>query len=175
MGVGVVCVFGRWVLTTEPQATVGTAWHYTLLSTAQLRKPLEIFLSCSSSMLVPCSNRLSLLPPPLVPPPPPPLNPPPLPPHRVVGRPLAVSAQVIELDPEDQGRHPGAVQEFRNATHWPKHLLVHYVWRERKEEDEERGLLVLLSGARGGSRGRGRGWVGTGLMCCCLMQRLGGE
>ena len=86
------------------------------------------------------------------------------------------AAAHVDRAPRHQATaHPGAVQEFRNATHWPKHLLVHYVWRERKEEDEERGLLVLLSGARGGSRGRGRGWVGTGLMCCCLMQRLGGE
>ena len=39
-------------------------------------------------------------------------------------------------------------QDFRNATHWPKHLLVHYTWDTQHEEDEDAGLLVLFSGAR---------------------------
>ena len=41
--------------------------------------------------------------------------------------------------------HP-QVKEFLNATHWPKHLLVHYTWRTQLDEDEESGLLVLFSG-----------------------------
>lgn len=37
------------------------------------------------------------------------------------------------------------VKEFLNATHWPKHLLVHFTWRVEHEEDEARGLLLLFA------------------------------
>ncbi|EFN54175.1 hypothetical protein CHLNCDRAFT_17489, partial [Chlorella variabilis] len=60
---------------------------------------------------------------------------------------VAVSASVYQLDEEDQAQHAPLVREFLNATHWPKHLLVHYTWHTRHEEDEEAGLLVLFSGA----------------------------
>ena len=39
-------------------------------------------------------------------------------------------------------------QEFRNSSHWPKHVLVHYSWREVSEVDSVAGLYVLfLAGA----------------------------
>ncbi|PSC71398.1 ATP-dependent helicase deoxyribonuclease subunit B [Micractinium conductrix] len=57
----------------------------------------------------------------------------------------SVSAQVFALDAEDQRDHAPLVKEFLNATHWPKHLLVHYTWRTQLDEDEESGLLVLFS------------------------------
>ncbi|KAL4458504.1 hypothetical protein ABPG75_013369 [Micractinium tetrahymenae] len=57
----------------------------------------------------------------------------------------SVSALVYALDQEDQRAHAPLVREFLNATHWPKHLLVHYRWRTQHEEDEEGGLLVLFS------------------------------
>jgi hypothetical protein len=60
-----------------------------------------------------------------------------------------VSAQVFEMDREDQRQHAELVRDFLNATHWPKHLLVHYSWEVQHEEDEERGLLVLFSGGCG--------------------------
>lgn len=41
------------------------------------------------------------------------------------------------------------LQDFQNATHWPKHLLVHYTWEMQHEENEDAGLLVLFSGAGG--------------------------
>lgn len=66
----------------------------------------------------------------------------------------AVSASVYQLDEEDQAQHAPLVREFLNATHWPKHLLVHYTWHTRHEEDEEAGLLVLFSGAAGRRRRR---------------------
>ena len=63
-----------------------------------------------------------------------------------------------------RGAHPGApraqlparppahaprAQEFRNSSHWPKHVLVHYSWREVSEVDSVAGLYVLfLAGAR---------------------------
>lgn len=62
--------------------------------------------------------------------------------------PPAVRASVFALSHEDQLDHAPLVREFVNATHWPKHLLVHYRWRTQHEEDEEGGLLVLFAGAR---------------------------
>jgi hypothetical protein len=53
------------------------------------------------------------------------------------------------MDASDQAQHAALVREFMNATHWPKHLLVHYAWRTRHEEDEDAGLLVLFSGGWG--------------------------
>ena len=64
------------------------------------------------------------------------------------------------MDREDQRQHAELVRDFLNATHWPKHLLVHYRWDVQHEEDEERGLLVLFSGGCGG--GRLGGWAGLG-------------
>lgn len=49
------------------------------------------------------------------------------------------------MDPADQREHGVLVRDFLNATHWPKHLLVHYSWRVEHEEDEARGLLVLFA------------------------------
>lgn len=42
--------------------------------------------------------------------------------------------------------HHGLVEEYRNASHWPKHLLVKYMWVNHDEVDETRGLMVLLFG-----------------------------
>lgn len=61
----------------------------------------------------------------------------------------AVTSTVYQLDDADQQQHAAMVNDFLNATHWPKHLLVHYTWHTRHEEDEEAGLLVLFSGEWG--------------------------
>ncbi len=61
----------------------------------------------------------------------------------------AVTSTVYQLDDADQKQHAAMVNDFLNATHWPKHLLVHYTWHTRHEEDEEAGLLVLFSGEWG--------------------------
>ena len=37
--------------------------------------------------------------------------------------------------------------EFQNATHWPKHLLVHYTWKHTNPVNATGGLyLVFLLG-----------------------------
>jgi hypothetical protein len=44
------------------------------------------------------------------------------------------------------------VQEFRNDTHWPKHVLVHYRWVEVADVDSVAGLYALfVIGAAHGS------------------------
>ncbi len=44
--------------------------------------------------------------------------------------------------------HGELMDEFRNASHWPKHVLVRYRWREAGVADEAGGLYaVLLLGA----------------------------
>ena len=48
------------------------------------------------------------------------------------------------------------MREWRNATHWPKHLLLHYSWLVQHEEDEDYGLLVLFSGEWAWRGGVGR-------------------
>ncbi|KAL4859320.1 hypothetical protein ACK3TF_001057 [Chlorella vulgaris] len=58
---------------------------------------------------------------------------------------VSVTSTVYQLDDADQKQHAAMVNDFLNATHWPKHLLVHYTWHTRHEEDEEAGLLVLFS------------------------------
>eukprot|EP00887_Chlorella_sp_A99_P006341 scaffold3.g6341.t1 len=57
----------------------------------------------------------------------------------------SVTAIVYQLGPEDQAEHWQLVEEFRNATHWPKHLLVSYTWTARHDVDAQRGLLVLFA------------------------------
>lgn len=71
----------------------------------------------------------------------------------------AVGASVYALSHEDQLDHAPLVREFVNATHWPKHLLVHYRWRTQHEEDEEGGLLVLFSGGWPRPARLGAGWL----------------
>ena len=71
------------------------------------------------------------------------------------------AAQVKQLPEEDRRRHGGLVGEFANATHWPKHLLVHYRWAVQHEVDAERGLTVLFgagteAGGRAGAQAGGR-------------------
>mmetsp|Transcript_29464 Transcript_29464/g.83099 ORF Transcript_29464/g.83099 Transcript_29464/m.83099 type:complete len:241 (-) Transcript_29464:66-788(-) len=40
--------------------------------------------------------------------------------------------------------HKQLDEEFRNATHWPKHLLVRYRWTTISEVDVDNGLYVLF-------------------------------
>lgn len=64
-----------------------------------------------------------------------------------------------------QHAHPHAVAEFRNATHWPKHLLVRYSWDTHNDVDLDRGLYVLFGagGPWGWAPGAG-GSVSWGIM-----------
>jgi hypothetical protein len=45
--------------------------------------------------------------------------------------------------------HRTLVGEFANATHWPKHLMVHYRWRVQHEVDTDTGLLVFFVAGEG--------------------------
>ncbi len=40
--------------------------------------------------------------------------------------------------------HSALYDEFHNATHWPKHVLVHYHFHTESDIDFDRGLYVLL-------------------------------
>ena len=40
--------------------------------------------------------------------------------------------------------HSELIAEFRNDTHWPKHVLVHYHWRDSSLVDDVLGLYLLL-------------------------------
>ena len=81
-------------------------------------------------------------------------SPPPPPP------PPAVHAEVTALDDVDMRKHRQLSAEWGSDATWPKHLVVRYRWSSRHEEDEQRGLLVLFAGVKGG--GGWSGWVGAG-------------
>lgn len=40
--------------------------------------------------------------------------------------------------------HPTILEEYKDATMWPKHVLVRYQWRSIDQLDSDRGLLVLV-------------------------------
>ena len=54
---------------------------------------------------------------------------------RVATRPLPPSFLVL---------HKELVAEFSNSSHWPKHVLVHYRWRDSSQTDEHGGLYSFL-------------------------------
>ena len=41
--------------------------------------------------------------------------------------------------------HHQLLDEFRNATHWPKHLLVQYSWQAEQEVDALSALYVVFA------------------------------
>lgn len=58
----------------------------------------------------------------------------------------SVKARLYELEDSFPAlaRHPEVAAHFRNATHWPKHLLVTYRWKEVLEVDALGGAFTLL-------------------------------
>ena len=56
-----------------------------------------------------------------------------------------VSAAVVPLTGRGSRRHGRLAADFANATHWPKHLMVHYSWESRHETDVTRGLTVMFA------------------------------
>ena len=58
---------------------------------------------------------------------------------------LGVSAEVTEASTHYLHSHARLVDEFKNASHWPKHLLVHYHWQSEHEADLDRGLFALMA------------------------------
>ncbi|MEW5302798.1 MAG: hypothetical protein WDW36_005545 [Sanguina aurantia] len=58
---------------------------------------------------------------------------------------LGVSASVHDAPAHYKAAHEVLVAEFRNASHWPKHVLVHYSFDTRNDVDLDRGLYVLFA------------------------------
>ncbi|GFH18186.1 COX2_CUA domain-containing protein, partial [Haematococcus lacustris] len=64
---------------------------------------------------------------------------------------LGVTASVATAPIAYQHKHMQLVQEFKNASHWPKHLLVRYHFETHNEVDLNRGLAVLFIAVAGSS------------------------
>eukprot|EP00475_Leptophrys_vorax_P038210 TRINITY_DN6697_c0_g1_i1.p1 TRINITY_DN6697_c0_g1~~TRINITY_DN6697_c0_g1_i1.p1 ORF type:complete len:226 (+),score=15.91 TRINITY_DN6697_c0_g1_i1:293-970(+) len=56
----------------------------------------------------------------------------------------SVQAKVVPLPDAYLERHSQLAHEFRNASHWPKHVILKYTWKEYAEVDVTAGLLVLF-------------------------------
>mmetsp|Transcript_5302 Transcript_5302/g.13634 ORF Transcript_5302/g.13634 Transcript_5302/m.13634 type:complete len:122 (-) Transcript_5302:972-1337(-) len=54
-------------------------------------------------------------------------------------------AKVVPLPAKYAASHGEMVEHFRNATHWPKLLVVKYTWQERHLVQVDRGLLVVTA------------------------------
>lgn len=87
--------------------------------------------------------------------------------------------QVMPLPDDWLVHHAALYDEYHNATHWPKHVLVHYEFERESDIDFDLGLYVLLifgewcpvcaaqylvGGAAGVSFPAG---AAHGLACCC--------
>eukprot|EP00210_Caulerpa_lentillifera_P004612 g4398.t1 len=59
---------------------------------------------------------------------------------------LRVKVESRRLPEQYMSSHPELVKEYKDHSHWPKHILVKYQWESYDEVDAERGLLVLLYG-----------------------------
>eukprot|EP00891_Asterochloris_glomerata_P007610 jgi/Astpho2/7610/e_gw1.00115.120.1_t len=59
---------------------------------------------------------------------------------------VAAKAKVVLVPPAYLQQHALLVEEFRNSTHWPKHLLVRYQWVNVSPVEALKGLYVV-SGA----------------------------
>lgn len=53
--------------------------------------------------------------------------------------------QVVPLPDELLLGHATLYDEFKNSSHWPKHVLLHYAWHDEGDVDITSGLLVLLT------------------------------
>ena len=58
---------------------------------------------------------------------------------------MARPAQVRQVSKAYLYAHHQLLDEFRNATHWPKHLLVQYAWQVEQEVDALSGLYVVFA------------------------------
>jgi hypothetical protein len=59
--------------------------------------------------------------------------------------PPAAVLQVLPLPDELLLQHASLYDEFKNETHWPKHVLVHYHFRNEGDIDFQQGLYVLTA------------------------------
>jgi hypothetical protein len=57
--------------------------------------------------------------------------------------------QVVHVPDHYLEQHAVLTDEWKNATRWPKHLLLDYRWREEHEVNALPGMYVLFAtGAR---------------------------
>ncbi|GMH35844.1 hypothetical protein BSKO_03712 [Bryopsis sp. KO-2023] len=59
---------------------------------------------------------------------------------------VKVRANSFRLPKDYLGAHERLVEEYANATHWPKHVMIKYTWENLDQVDADRGLMVLLYG-----------------------------
>ncbi|XP_062094712.1 uncharacterized protein LOC133800700 [Humulus lupulus] len=57
---------------------------------------------------------------------------------------LGVTAKVVDMPHHYIDVHPDIRQQFWDAQHWPKHVLVRYTWEEQSEIDVTSGFYVLF-------------------------------
>jgi hypothetical protein len=73
---------------------------------------------------------------------------------------------VLPLPDELLMKHATLYEDYKNTTHWPKHVLVHYRFHDEGDVDFNKGLYVLLA-----TGAHPRTWC----WCCCsclYMHRL---
>lgn len=59
----------------------------------------------------------------------------------------SISAEVLPVPDQYVKHHTALVEEWANATHWPKHLLVEYKWHEDQAVDAVPGMYLLFAAA----------------------------
>ncbi|GBF98857.1 hypothetical protein Rsub_11461 [Raphidocelis subcapitata] len=64
---------------------------------------------------------------------------------RVGGELRGARVEVVPLPDEFLLSHADLYAAFTNASHWPKHVLVHYEWRAAPEAAADAGLFVMLA------------------------------
>jgi hypothetical protein len=52
---------------------------------------------------------------------------------------------VLPLPDELLLKHATLYEDYKNTTHWPKHVLVHYRFHDEGDVDFNKGLYVLLT------------------------------
>jgi len=57
---------------------------------------------------------------------------------------LGVNAKVLDAPVSYQHMHVNLVEEYRNISAWPKHLLIKYRFHTRNDVDLDRGLYMLF-------------------------------
>ena len=53
-------------------------------------------------------------------------------------------AQAVEVPEQYLATHHVLVEDFSNATSWPKHLLIQYTWHQLEPMHAQAGLYALF-------------------------------
>eukprot|EP00879_Flechtneria_rotunda_P021330 GHRR01022480.1.p2 GENE.GHRR01022480.1~~GHRR01022480.1.p2 ORF type:complete len:154 (+),score=36.74 GHRR01022480.1:706-1167(+) len=57
---------------------------------------------------------------------------------------LVPPAQVLPLPDELLLKHATLFEDYKNVSHWPKHVLIHYRFRNEGDIDFNNGLYVFM-------------------------------